>query len=186
MLETNKNNSNKLVKPSLSSQVTKWVWIFSVCTSLLINPSEKALANLNIWKNETYEWNNTTEIFKQQVRNEITLSINWLVKAIELKQPELINNEDIKYHSSVILKLLEWNIENNELNVKINLNEYYLSGLKTSMESVSYLLNLLYWEWYADILSDWKDHSDKDLIIEIMDDGLEKWIQRMSIKNSSD
>ena len=141
MLETNKNNSNKLVKPSLSSQVTKWVWIFSVCTSLLINPSEKALWNINIWKDWTYWLDNTTEIFNQQVRNEITLSINWLVKAIELMHPEFINNEEIKYHSSVILKLLEWNIENNELDVKINLNEYYLSGLKTSMESVSYLLN---------------------------------------------
>jgi len=54
------------------------------------------------------------------------------------------------------------------------------------MKSVAYLLDLLNWKWYSDMLLDWKDHSDKDLLIEIMDDGLEHKIQRMSIKNSSD
>jgi hypothetical protein len=45
----------------------------------------------------------------------------------------------------------------------------------------------MYWEWYSNILTDWQDHSNKNLIIDIREVSINHYeLKKISIENNID
>jgi len=160
------NNSKKL-----APKIAKLGFVLSTCISLIL--SNNSYWNEKKWFEEQHKYTDKSELFYNTLKNEMLFSTYWFVKATNIVNPNTITDSNLVKHEKTIIKAANNKIKNNievfslQLSPK-NINTLDNAGL---IESISYLLDSMYWEWYSGILTDWNDHSNMELIIDIMENG---------------
>lgn len=148
------------------------------------------LAWLIVWWNikssldRDYTFDNPIDAHRyEQIKNEFSFADRWFIKTIEDKNPNQILNTELKKHEKKILRIARQNINNWNLYFAVDLSKDNLTDIKTAIPSLSYLMDAMYGDWYSDILTDWQDHSDKVIVVDIKETDEWNIIRKLSIEN---
>lgn len=159
----NDNISYKNKKSFLSLNTKEIIFGISALTWLILSLEVTANDSKN-----NIDYQIKRDIY-EQMKNQFSFSANWFIKTIENNNLEQILNKNLIKHETKLIRLLKWNISNGVLCFNYNLSLENISAIKWAIESLVYLMDSMYWKWFSSILTDWKDHSDKHLTIDIME-----------------
>lgn len=177
----NFEHKQEITKPNLSPKVTKWVLLFAACSSIIISSDKDSFwENIDISKKDL---DPQAELFYNTLKNEMSFSINWFIKSIQLQSPDLFLSDKLQKHERQILLASMWNIKKKKFYFPYNLSKENIVDIKWIIPDLTYLLDSMYWDWYSSILNDWKDHSDKELIFDIKTEKMTYILRRLSIEN---
>lgn len=170
----NKNSKNSFLFPS---ETLKWIWIFATSAMWIL-----------WWYKELHLGDiQNTDAFYDALKNEMTFSLKGFIKTIEEQNPEFIlKDRQLRVQESIILKSIVTEQAKKKkdgfgnMNFSYILTKSFLKDITWVKESFVYLLIAMYWEWYADVLKDWEDHSDKQLVVEISE--TENWFRLRELR----
>lgn len=178
-IEKNNTWNNITEKPSLSKKTNRLISSISALTWLILALNVQVLNS----KYEQFQENQDNHIY-EQIKNDFYLSTKWFVKAIEEKNPELVLSNKLKEHENTIIEISMENILNNKPYFYYNLSKENIDGIEWIIESLVFLMDSMYWKWYSSILKDLKDHSDKILVVDIMEINGKYILRKVSIENN--
>jgi hypothetical protein len=162
MTEQYKEIPANITKPHLSAKVINWVWVFAMISSLILTNNDEAQANDTTSLEN--RWEEQSE-FYNAFRNEMFLSINWFIGKIITKNPDL-SYRTLRNKELIVVDTLINKSGTKKLYFPYILSKENIESIEWISNQLIYLLDSMYWEWYCKIF-DWKDHSDKALIIDI-------------------
>lgn len=180
----NINNSLKKIKPKLSPKVSKWVRIFATCSSLILNPVEAIWNTIDTNRLSEEEY---SEMMYSALKDELSFTINWFIQTIITENPEL-NERSLRNKELIILGNITSDYTDERWNpllqVSIELSKEKIKSLEDIIDQLVYLLDEMYWEWYSSILTDWQEHNNRKLIIDISEFWEDSYrIRKLSIED---
>lgn len=176
MLNKLKEESNK--KPFLSSKTIRRIWVFATSAMLVL-----------WWWKDNY-WDQAKNDYSKEdlysaLVDEMSFSLKWFIETIKEKNPNyIVDDKKLRYNEVTIIKLLNISPQHQLTPIKINLEIENINILSDILPSIKFLLDAMYWNWYSSILFDWKDHSDKVLVIDISNTWWEHHIRKLSIEDA--
>lgn len=156
------NLDNK--KKILSPQTRRLVWVIAT-TAMLILAWNKQISWETIEKHEEIAGE-----FYARLQEEMIYSSKWFIGTIIENNPEITSNEinKLRYQEKTTIHI--FSIVSEEIKPSyfiLNLSNENKNKISMLIPFLSRILDKVYWDWYWDVLTDWKDHSNKTLIIDV-------------------
>ena len=169
------NDKEKLWLNIFQKHIKKFSWLVWLFLSM----------NANAIENYKPDFDNLEDIQRyEQIKDEFLIYNYWLTKTLQDKNPNTLLSKKLISSEKKILKASRINIEKWKLYFWLDLTKANINGIKSLIDSLVYLMDITYWEWYSSILTDWLDHSDKKLIIDIKEYNWEYKIRKISIEEN--
>lgn len=185
----------KNLKKNKTSEIRKDIIKFWVVTGTVVslilalnnNNNNNQLPNDINYSDWKYKWEPKDELFYKGLRNQLSFSSYWFLKTIVSQNHDLKTVQKLQQYENFIIKASNSKIEKGISVFSLNLNINKVEKLKKAwlIDRFVFLLDSLYWEWYSNILTDWNDHSDKEIVIDIMEVDNKYILREIKIWDSS-